>query len=287
MTMRCGITAAPRKSPTIDPVVTAWTEAGFDTYVHAEPDTVITVPCNREFNDQVLGAYHNWLGAAKRLCRISQPHDWVVIAQDDALPHPDTYMGCELFAEHGSILSLYAPGHCAGRNQVGVIQLTTGKRLTGALAYCIQSWMLEAMLESTLCHNWPVGLCVSVTKASQVRWVDTFVGLWAEANTVPVHTVLPSFVEHIAEHSTLGNGGNRGSRQAPSVLSREQPSPWVSRSVLKGRYTGQVVAGTAKETYAVFDIGCRTIKVHCPNGYRGSSKRLLERCGTTGEWLLV
>lgn len=213
----CGVTTSPRKSPTLPACIDSMTAAGFNPIVFAEPGSPATKqPTIQHATKQ--GPWYNWLGMCRTLLKNTNSQ-WIMTVQDDSLFHSGSRLFLESFGEHhqqSGFLSLYTPKHYAAGRELGSVFPISTKSLWGACALAFPRESLAAIVSHSRAANWKGAVYKVGRNRQRQRWevanVDTAIGIICTQLKLPMIFCNPSLVQHVAVHSTLGHGGNKGKR---------------------------------------------------------------------------
>lgn len=222
------VTTSPRIDCTLQRSVDSMVACGFDPVIFAEPNSTILSNRLTIQNQKRLGVWHNWLNSCIYAIHNTDA-EIIMTVQDDSLFHPDCKSFTELLLwpdEDCGFLSLYTPKHYTiNRNTkenrpVGVNRIYT-KSLWGACSLVWHRDVLKSVIESEIAQNWcgakPRSGKQSVYEKRRrnpeiIANSDTAIGKIMNSLNKKMFFVDPSPVKHIAEHSTISHGGNRGRR---------------------------------------------------------------------------
>lgn len=222
------ITTAPRKEPTVHTCIESFREAGWEPMIYAEPESEKT-NCVQYTNGQRQGVWRNWVKSVK--IALESGSKYIITAQDDIIIHPQTRDLVEWVIEHKpqaleGFLSLYTPKHYSEYQNrprpTGINRIRTHS-LWGACCLVWKREVLEQVIAHPLVDKW-LGAPLR-TKSAQERVFeqrrkfpyliansDTAIGKIMNRLDLPMYFVDPSPANHIASHSAIGHGGNRGRR---------------------------------------------------------------------------
>lgn len=230
------VTTAPRKEPTLQVCLDSLVINGWRPYVFAEPGSYQFL--GEEYKQNFIqhetkkGVWWNWIESCKYALENSDA-DIIMTVQDDSLFHPDSKIMTERFlwpSEDVGFVSLYTPKHYSIKNHlkskperpVGLNRIAT-KALWGACALVWPRKVLEMVMEHELIEGW-LGAPLKTKSAWVERqkkrkeepWTiqnsDTGIGKIMNWTGRSMWFMDPSPVQHFAEHSAIGHGGNEGRR---------------------------------------------------------------------------
>lgn len=231
------ITTAPRMDCTLQKCIDSIKDAGWDyPIVVAEPGSTVTSEITY-WNHSKLGVWHNWVNAMKLALKTDA--DAILSVQDDSYFHPDSKIFSEyiMWPDNCGFISLYTPKHYSFYNSnkrspgppvlkdPGVNRIYT-RSLWGACALVFPRNILEQFMASKLVESWlgapPRSRDPGVLKKrredpSIIANSDTAIGKFMNWNKLYMYTVDPSPVQHIAIHSTIKHGDNKGRRNAHRI----------------------------------------------------------------------
>jgi hypothetical protein len=217
------VTTAPRKDCTLIECVGSIRQAGWEPTIFAEPGSTKT-NCVTVINESRKGVWHNWLNAA-RYALESTSANTIMTVQDDSLFHPDSKAFAESIlwpAKGVGYVSLYTPSHYSARygNAPGVIRVRTSS-MWGACALVFSRKSLTSIVNHSVAKSW-LGVAPRTNRAVVMKRrqdnphtianSDTAIGAIINSLGLTTYYVSPSPVRHIAEHSTIAHGGNKGRR---------------------------------------------------------------------------
>jgi hypothetical protein len=222
------VTTAPRTDCTLVESINSIRSAGWEPIVFAEPNSTET-DCQTIQNDKRHGVWFNWLKSA-RWCVNNTDAELIMTVQDDAIFHPDSLEFTESILwphENCGFVSLYTPKHYTitrenRKRPVGVNRIPT-QSLWGACALVWDRRVLKAVVNHPIAKSW-LGVPPSnrktrksvMAKRKANPWMvansDTAIGKILNALKRPMFFVDPSPVSHVAIHSTIGHGDNKGRR---------------------------------------------------------------------------
>ncbi|MFV0445679.1 MAG: glycosyltransferase family 2 protein [Planctomycetaceae bacterium] len=208
-----GITSAPRRIPTVAESARSIRAAGFEPIIFAEPGTN-GLPSGFEIvhRPQKLGCFHNYLQTLRDLLQRSPSAQAIVIFQDDAEAAPELreFLEHDLWpSSNTGAVSLYSPDFRGyeSTSQLGFKRIT-GKYLMGAVAMVYPRSVAEALV--TRHTAWRgVAKGEPLQDETKKKAVDTWIGHAVAGEKRHVYYPNPSLVQHIAETSSLGHGGNQ------------------------------------------------------------------------------
>lgn len=236
------VTSAPRRDSTLHACVASLRACGWEPIVFAEPGTpIVSDDIEYIWNKNRYGVWYNWLNACKTALKSGA--QFIMTVQDDAYFHPDskTYAESILWPDpRAGFLSLYTPSHYASANpqrqtveRLGVFPVVT-KALWGACALIWDPVVLSEVINHKIAKNWK-GVPPSdvrqrkavMQEREQNRWKiqnsDSAIGMILNAMGKSMWFVSPSPVRHIAEHSSIGHGGNAGKRNCGLCADLHRP----------------------------------------------------------------
>lgn len=240
------VTTAPRKDCTLNECIESIRHCGWDPIVFAEPNSTPTDALTVH-NEKQLGVWHNWLNSV-HYCLNNTDADTIMTVQDDTFFHPES----KSFAEKilwpdpkAGFISLYTPHKYSfwkdkkTPKRPAVMRIIT-RSLWGACCLIFPRKVLVDVLNHPVTHRW-IGASVKTKTAAQriyqrrrenphlIANSDTAIGQLMNRMGRTMWFVNPSLVSHIAEFSTIGHGGNTGSRncyrQADFSIPLEQQIP--------------------------------------------------------------
>jgi hypothetical protein len=231
------VTTAPRKEPTLSVCLDSLLIAGWNPKIFAEPSGDYGF-LNSAYKDNMImhknkkGVWWNWVESCRWALENTTAEN-IMTVQDDSLFHPESKQWVEKFlwpAENTGFVSLYTPKHYSVRSHLknkperplGLNRITT-KSLWGACALIFPRSVLEEMMSSPFIDNWRGARLrtKSAWKNKQkergenphtIANSDTAIGKMMNSMGKSMWFMDPSPVRHIAEHSAMGHGGNKGRR---------------------------------------------------------------------------
>ena len=234
------ITTAPRKDCTLQKSIDSLIVAGFNPTIFAEPDSTKIRSCQTIVNSKRMGVWYNWIKSCEHALS-NTTANVIMTVQDDSLFHPD----CKTFAEKilwpakdCGFVSLYTPKHYSvvphfktKERDVGVNRVYT-RSLWGACALIWPREVLEVVLEHKITKTWLGAPTKSRSQSvmdkrradrTLVQNSDTAIGKIMNRIKRSMYFVDPSPVEHIAQHSVVGHGGNDGRRNCKRCAKWAEP----------------------------------------------------------------
>lgn len=218
------ITTAPRRDCTLQRCVDSVRNAGWEPIIFAEPGSTKTDAQTFE-NPERKGVWHNWRDSCGWILRNTKSQ-LILTVQDDSFFHPDSRTFAESIlwpAKNAAFVSLYTPKHYTlnGAKEyrpAGVNRIKT-RSLWGACALIWDRRVLEAVVYHKIAKSW-VGAARNNKQRKQFLQrpkyktanSDTAIGKICNALRRPMYFVDPSPVSHIAVHSSIGHGDNKGRR---------------------------------------------------------------------------
>ena len=239
------VTTAPRSTPTIHICLDSLILAGFKPHIFAEPGSEPVGPAHAKnliMNDERLGVWHNWISGARYAIENSDA-EIIMTVQDDSLFHPDTKMLTESLlwpAPRTGFVSLYTPkkysirpNYKTSKRAKGINKVTT-KSLWGACALVWPRKVLEEVLQHKIIETWagaPIRTRSAWPKKREQRranpWMiqnsDTAIGDILNSMKRSMWFVDPSPVNHFAQTSAAGHGGNGGNRNCMRCADFKEP----------------------------------------------------------------
>lgn len=217
-----GITAAPRKSPTLERTLRSLHAAGWsDVTIFAEPGTCSDMihpptinfkPLDWRFRPKTLNAWGNWLQSLRDLVEDSPDADAYFLAQDDVAFARGAREFLEATLWPGDVskvglVSIYCPTPYAG--EIGYNRIVRGGSLIGALAWIIPPATARAILADSI-----------VNAYHKSHAIDGTVGAWAERAGREVYYLSPSLAQHTGETSTVWGAvaKNTGHRRSANFV---------------------------------------------------------------------
>lgn len=229
------VTTAPRRDCTLIECVESIRRAGWEPIVFAEPGSTST-NAQTVWNKERKGVWHNWRDSAA-WCLRNTDSQLILTVQDDSLFHPDSREFAEsVLWPHpdAAFVSLYTPKHYTlnGAKEyraAGVNRIKT-RSLWGACALIWDRRVLEAVVYHKTARSW-VGAARTKKQKRQFQQrprfkianSDTAIGKICNALKRPMYFVDPSPVSHIAVHSSIGHGDNKGRRNCYRCSKHETP----------------------------------------------------------------
>ena len=223
------VTTAPRPDCTLSRCTDSLKIAGFEPVIFAEPQSTKISSCRTVTNKERQGVWYNWIRSCEYALEKTNA-DVIMTVQDDSLFHPDSKTFAEKIlwpAEDCGFVSLYTPKHYSvvphfktKLRDAGVNRVYT-KSMWGACALIWPRAVLEQVMDHEVTKTW---LGAPTRSRSQsvmdkrradrtlVQNSDTAIGKIMNRMKKSMWFVDPSPVEHVAEHSVVGHGGNRGRR---------------------------------------------------------------------------
>lgn len=225
------VTTAPRKDCTLTTCIHHIRQAGWEPLIHAEPGSTQT-DAKTVWNEYRKGLWCNWLSAAEYALQETDA-DIILSMQDDVRLHPLS----RAYVEHAAwptkstgFISLYTPKHYSIKMRrlapPGVIRVNT-QSLWGACALAFPRKALQRLLRTPTVLNWlgakPRSGDESIYDKRRedptlIANSDTAIGKACNLLGLEMYFCNPSLSDHIAEHSTVGHGGNLGKRNAYKPL---------------------------------------------------------------------
>jgi len=230
------VTTAPRIEPTLSVSLDSLLIAGWNAKVFAEPgDYSYLNEANKGNliqNRSKKGVWWNWVDSCKWALDNTTAEN-IMTVQDDSLFHPDSKSFVENFLwprEDAGFVSLYTPKHYSIRGHLkskpprplGLNRIVT-KSLWGACALIFPRSVLQEMMDNPFIEEWR-GANLKTKSAWErkkkergenphmIANSDTAIGKMMNNMGKSMWFMDPSPVQHIAEHSAMGHGGNKGRR---------------------------------------------------------------------------
>jgi hypothetical protein len=223
------VTTAPRQEPTLVKTLISLDSCGWKPVIFAEPLSPITDWTKNNFevyhNTTRLGVWFNWLKSAEYA--LKQKPDLIAMFQDDVEVHPESKDFIEnlQWPKDAGYISLYTPKHYqltkSGICKHGMFSVKTGA-MWGATALIFKPDVLKATIEHRKAKEWcgikprtnPEGY--KERRRAQpwtIQNSDYIIGLIVQNYLrKKLYYFSPSLCSHIAEHSAIGHGGNKGRR---------------------------------------------------------------------------
>ncbi len=230
------VTTAPRKDPTLSVCLDSLLISGWNAKIFAEPGNYDYL--NEEytgnviFNSEKRGVWWNWVDSCRWALKNTTAEN-IMTVQDDSLFHPDSKSFVENFLwprEDTGFVSLYTPKHYSVRGHlkskpprpVGLNKIFT-RSLWGACALIFPRSVLEEMMDDPFIDEWR-GANLKTKSAWEkkkkergenphmIANSDTAIGKMMNKMKKSMWFMDPSPVQHIAEYSAMGHGGNKGRR---------------------------------------------------------------------------
>jgi hypothetical protein len=234
------VTTAPRPDCTLQRCVDSLFIAGFEPIVFAEPGSTQVKSCQTFTNHERKGVWHNWLQSCKYALNNTDANV-IMTVQDDSLFHPDSKTFAESILwpdEETGFVSLYTPKHYSIRphfktkqKPVGINRVNT-RSLWGACALIWPREVLQQVMDHEFTKKWLGARSRSgnseVKKKRKknphlIQNSDTAIGGIMNRMERKMFFVDPSPVEHIAVHSVIGHGGNKGRRNCMRCAKWSEP----------------------------------------------------------------
>ena len=236
LTWFVGVATAPRPECTLTKCTDSMRVAGFDPVIFAEPGSTRIESCNMITNKEKKGVWYNWISLCEYALNNTSA-DVIMTVQDDSLFHPDSKTFAEKIlwpAEDCGFVSLYTPKHYSikphfktEQRDIGVNRVYT-RSMWGACALIWPRVVLEAVMDHEITKSW-LGAptksrsqsVIAKRKADRtlVQNSDTAIGKIMNRMRRSMWFVDPSPVEHVAQHSVVGHGGNGGRRNCSRCAS--------------------------------------------------------------------
>ena len=223
------VATAPRPDCTLQRCIDSLIIAGFDPVIFAEPGSTKVASCQTFPNSERKGVWYNWLQSCEYALNNSDA-DVIMTVQDDSLFHPDSKSFAESILwpdEETGFVSLYTPKHYSlmphfktKQRPTGVNRINT-RSMWGACALIWPREVLEQVMDHEITKKWLGAPTKSRSESVMqkrrdnrhlVQNSDTAIGKIMNRMGRKMFFVDPSPVEHIAEHSVVGHGGNKGRR---------------------------------------------------------------------------
>lgn len=231
------ITTAPRTGCTLLESIDSIRRAGWEPTIFAEPGSTAT-NCETITNETKKGVWHNWLSSA-RYAIDNTSAKLILTVQDDSLFHPDSRAFAESIlwpSNDAGFVSLYTPKHYSSNKngtpkKPGVNRINT-RSLWGACAMVWHRDVLASVINHRIAANWvgarpKSGNMKVIEKRKQDPWrianSDTAIGRIVSDLGKTMWFVDPSPVQHIATHSTISHGGNKGRRNCLRCADHSKP----------------------------------------------------------------
>lgn len=241
------VTTAPRVDPTLSVCLDSLLIAGWNAKIFAEPGNYdylnAEYQSNVIFNSKKRGVWWNWVDSCRWALENTTAEN-IMTVQDDSLFHPDSKVLTEKFLwprEDAGFISLYTPKHYSVRGHLkskpprpfGLNRIAT-KSLWGACALVFPRSVLEEMMNDPFIGKWR-GASLKTKSAwkkkceerSENPWMiansDTAIGKMMNKMGKSMWFMDPSPVQHIAEHSAMGHGGNKGRRNCGRCAKYSMP----------------------------------------------------------------
>lgn len=233
------VTTAPRKNCTLIESIESIRDAGWEPIVFAEPGSTKTTAKTVE-NKERKGVWHNWRDSAA-WCLKNTDSQLILTVQDDSIFHPESRAFAESIlwpSPDAAFVSLYTPKHysinSAGDFRPAGVNRIRTRSLWGACALIWDRRVLEAVIYHKTARGWLGAPTKSRKHWKGVRdrrrqepWTiansDTAIGKICNSLRRPMYFVDPSPVSHVAVHSTIGHGGNKGRRNCYRCSDHETP----------------------------------------------------------------
>ncbi len=223
------VTTAPRTDCTLSRCIDSLKISGFEPIIFAEPNSTMIESCQTIQNKEKKGVWYNWIQSCEYALTNTNA-DVIMTVQDDSFFHPDSKTFAEKIlwpAEDCGFVSLYTPKHYSimphyktKLRDVGVNRVYT-RSMWGACALIWPRAVLEQVMDHEITKNWLGAPTKSRSQSvmdkrranrTLVQNSDTAIGKIMNRMKRSMWFVDPSPVEHVAEHSVVGHGGNRGRR---------------------------------------------------------------------------
>jgi hypothetical protein len=221
-----GVRSAPRNVPTLDWTLDSLARAGWDSPRIFEDLATAIAPrhakCPVSRREPAVGAFPNfYLGLAELLLRHPEADAYLMV-EDDVLFYDRQNLREHLEqvlwpSDPAGVISLYCSA-ADSRQDPGWYQ-KEGRWNWGALAFIFPRAVARTFVADPLAlsHLWAEPL-------HMLHCVDTYVGGWADLNSIPVHFPCPSLAQHIGHTSTIWPAlGLRANRVADQFLLDVEP----------------------------------------------------------------
>jgi len=230
----CAVTTAPRRVPTVKTCTESLVVAGFEPFLFAEPDTILS-DADNEFvirHKEKKGVWHNWLYSA-RYALDNSDANIILTVQDDSLFHPDskTFLENHILWPDTNVgfVSLYTPKHYSIKpnkktmmRDYGVNRVIT-RSMWGACALAWPRKVLEEVIELDFSQKW-LGARTKTASVWERKKAERIAEPWRIQNSdTAIGKIMnlmgrtmwfcdPSPVQHFATTSAISHGGNKGRR---------------------------------------------------------------------------
>jgi orotate phosphoribosyltransferase len=208
-----GMTVAPRPVSTLKQSVASTMSAGWQPLLFAEPGSDLSGRGNCQVvqRSQRLGCFHNWLAMLTELLQRFPQARRILTLQDDVAFTRDVRAFLEREPwphETCGMLSLYTAGHYQnGKPPYSTIRVTR-RPFWGALATVFPRKVAEAIVADPQSRQWLGAREKNYTLGSpKIANSDTFIGRWLDSHGYTIWAYDPGLSQHIAETSSLNNGG--------------------------------------------------------------------------------
>jgi GT2 family glycosyltransferase len=220
-----GITAAPRRQPTVARCAASVRAAGWEPTLFAEPGTN-GLPAGFAIVErpQRLGIWQNYVQTLRDLLTAHPEAQAIVVLQDDVVLCRDV----REFLEHDlwpglnpGMVSLYVPEEKEAGGQAGCDR--RGGTVIGICAAVFPRTVAERLVDSPFARAWRGchhrGGCEP--DPLRKKAIDTGICEQLKAWGLPVWNYRPSLAQHIADTSAVGHGGRHQVRQRHGLLYRQ------------------------------------------------------------------
>lgn len=229
------VTTAPRRDCTLQYCLASIEVSGWEPIVFAEPGSTKTSH-RTVSNEKRLGVWHNWLNSACYMLRETD-YDYIMTVQDDSLLHPEAGdFVCRMdWPIDAAFVSLYTPKHYSiikgSVKNTGVNRIRTCS-LWGACCLLWSRDSLQRVVSHPRAETWagarprsnnPEVYAKRKENPHLIANSDTAIGMIVNKLRLGMYFVDPSPVQHIAKHSTISHGGNRGRRNCWRCADFERP----------------------------------------------------------------
>lgn len=220
-----GVTTAPRSQPTLRACLESLQANGWNPDVYAEPGSDLMKWSGPVVHrPKKLGCFHNWLDMIRDLLRRYPDAKWILTVQDDTAFAPNAKRFVEQLqwpSEKCGMISLYTSRlYTQGKKRPPGAFKTPLRNWWGALAMCFRRETAERLVECRAIQDWNWENIPKNRKAknpANVRHLDTAIGNALKSLREELWSFHPSLSQHVAEVSSLNNGGNQENRRAWKV----------------------------------------------------------------------
>lgn len=251
-----GVVTAARPEYTLPGTLRSLAEAGFDElHVFAEPSApledigeAIVIRRPETIARQLpqitpqpdgddagrFGCWQNALQSLADLLELKPDAQAVMLVQDDVTLAPGAreFLASDLWpADPVGLVSLYTPSNQQRDDSVGCHRRGDWGR-NGACCNVYPRHVVEQLLAHPIATNWQGRPRKADAEPWTIKADDSAIGSILRAMHLPAFSYVPSLVDHVAAQSSLGNGSNRGNRNARDPLKTDVLAHWTAQGAL-------------------------------------------------------